>query len=141
MKVRGLKALQNRITGASKSINNELDIAVKSGVLTARNTAIQQAPKDKGQLRQGINFRRLGKRHYELNSQMPYSIFQEFGTGFSINVPTNTSPQLRKVGLNYKYGSRLKSKGIRPKLFMTKAFWVAKSYVAERAFRIVNKKR
>ncbi len=141
MKVRGLNALKKRLSKAGRQLSNEYDDATKSATLTARNTAIQRAPIDKGQLRQGINFKRLGKSHYRLFAQMPYSIFQEFGTGSSIKVPTNTDKKMRRIGLDYKYGSNLQSKGVKPKLFMHAGYVVAKSYLSRKMELITNKKR
>ena len=140
-KVKGLKELKSRIRKAGRNMSSEYDKETQKAVLVARNAAIQRAPVDKGQLRQSVNFKRIGKSFYRLFAQMPYAIFQEFGTGFSIKVPTDIDGKMRRIGLEHKFGSKMQSKGIKPKLFMTAGYRVARSYLKVKMQKIANRKR
>mgnify|MGYP006440328075 FL=1 len=140
-KYKGLNKLKGRIDKAGRGLSNEYDRETQKAALIARNAAIQRVPVDKGQLKQSISFDRKGKSFYRLSAQMPYAVFQEFGTGYSIQVPSDIESKLRRIGLDHKFGSTMQSNGIKPKLFMTAGYRVAKSYLKVKMQKIVDKKR
>ena len=143
MNVKGLNKLIKRIEKAEKDVERKISKEIESTTLIARNTAIENAPKDKGQLRQGINFKKLKNTAFQLFSQMHYTIPQEFGTGSKIDVPTDIPESLRQAGLKFKFSKFGASnpRSITPKLFMTKAYREAKQRLETNLPKILNERR
>ena len=140
--MKGLNNIQAKLKKYKTEIDNEIDLSVKKATLIARNTAIAKAPIDNGQLRQGINLKRLGRRQMRLFSQMPYTIFQEFGTGKNVTIPED-APESMKIAAQKMRSKSLgiKNGNIKPKLFMYAGFKDAKAFIEEDLKKIISKKR
>jgi len=143
MNVKGLNKLIKRIEKAEKDVERKISKEIESTTLIARNTAIENAPKDKGQLRQGINFKKLRSTAFQLFSQMHYTIPQEFGTGSKVHIPTDIPESLRRAGLEYKFATSGASNppSIEPNLFMTRAYREAKQRLETNLPKILNERR
>lgn len=140
--MKGLGNIQAKLKKYSTQVDNEIDKSVQKAALVARNTAVQKAPIDNGQLRQGINFKRLGRRKNRLFSQMAYTIPQEFGTGNNVNIPEDAPESMKKAALAFKMKSKgVKTGNIKPKLFMYKGYKDAKAFLEEDLKKIISKKR
>lgn len=142
-KITGLNEIKATLLKYKVSIDNEIDVVLKKAVLVARNKAVKKAPIDRGQLRQGINNKRIGRRHYRLQSQMNYTLPQEFGTGKSMEIPTDIDENLREIALKFKFSEFgiNNPRSIKPKLFLTNGYYSARDYLEVELKKVINKKR
>lgn len=120
---KGLNRIKQLLKNRGFEIARESDKAVKSASLSALTVAKRKAPVRFGKLRQGINV----KNEYlkaEIFSQMPYSVFVEFGTGLQTDT-SGTPPEMLEIAQMYKDGGG-NSSGQKPQPFMRPAYKAAK---------------
>ncbi len=75
------------------------------------------APYDNGTLRQNIRAEKQSELDWKVTSYMPYSAFQEFGTGGLVNIPDGW----KSMAAQFK-GRGIKQINIKPQPFMYPAF-------------------
>lgn len=101
MAVRGLnnikKLFKNKGVEVTRQSIRILDLVSIEG----RNVAVRKAPAAFGKLRQGINFERRGTRS-KLFSQMPYSVYVEFGTGKKVKIPVDLPNSMKNFAAKYR---------------------------------------
>lgn len=120
---KGLNRIKNMFKNKGVELSRKSDEIVKSTALSAFNVAKRKAPVRFGKLRQGINFE---TKYLEAKvfSQMPYSVFVEFGTGLKVDT-SDTPPEMLEIAEMYKDGGG-SSGGQEPQPFMRPAYRAAK---------------
>lgn len=93
---KGLNRIKNLLKNKGVEVQRQSSKIVAECAFVGRNVAIQKAPVAFGKLRQGINIK-VSTLKAEVYSQMPYSVYVEFGTGKKVKVPSNTPTQLKKA--------------------------------------------
>lgn len=93
MAVKGLNNIKKLFKNKGVELTRESIKIVKSSAMIGRNVAVMKAPAAFGKLRQGINFKVTGTKA-EVYSQMPYSVYVEFGTGKKVKIPSYTPKPL-----------------------------------------------
>lgn len=81
------------------------------------NTAKHLSPKDFGTLAQNIKAQKFDPKNWRITSFMPYSAFQEFGTGDLVEVPE----ELKDIAILFK-GKGIRKVNLKPQPFMHPAF-------------------
>jgi hypothetical protein len=126
---RGLDKIKARFEKELKIKQRKSEAIVVGASLVAVNKAKELAPIEFGKLRQGINSTEKSKLARRVSSQMPYSLFQEYGTRSKLRVPADVPEQMRSVALNYKAGSKGGEGGVAPKLFMYQGYKEAEKFI------------
>lgn len=93
MGVKGVDNIKKLFKNKGTELTRESIKIVKSSAIVGRNVAILNAPNAFGKLRQGINFKATGT-NAKVFSQMPYSVYVEFGTGKKVKIPSYTPKPL-----------------------------------------------
>lgn len=96
MRAKGLNDIKKALKNKGVELNRKADKVVSNTAFVGRNVAVQKAPVAFGKLRQGINIEK-GHLSAKVYSQMPYSVYIEFGTGKKVEVPVDTPDELKKV--------------------------------------------
>lgn len=120
---KGLNKIQRMLKNKGRDLARKSDEIVKSTALSAVVVAKRKAPVDNGKLRQGINAD-VEYLQAKIYSQMPYSVFVEFGTGLKVDM-SNTPPEMKEIAQMYKDGSG-RSNGQKAQPFMRPAYFAAK---------------
>lgn len=122
--MKGLNGIKKMLKNKGRDLARKSDDAVKSAGMSAVVVAKRKAPIRLGKLRQGINIK---NEYLKANvfSQMPYSVFVEFGTGLKTDL-SNTPPEMKEIAQMYKDGGG-SSSGQNPQPFMRPAYAAAKA--------------
>ena len=121
MALKGLKNVLSDLKKFGKEAEIEIhEITADNATLIAVD-AIQKAPVDLGKLRQGIKAIELGKSDFKIMANAtglaPYSAYIEFGTGKSVQVPT----ELKEIAILFK-GKGVKEINLQPQPYLYPAF-------------------
>lgn len=107
MKAKGVNKIKKLFANKGKELNRKSNGLVKDTALIGRSVAVSKAPSAFGKLRQGINIK-TGYLRSTVYSQMPYSVYVEFGTGRKVRIPSYTPEPLKRAAAlmrNQKGGS------------------------------------
>lgn len=102
---KGFDDLLDRLKAAPENIKKEVGAEVQASAITVVASAISRSPIDKGALRAGINYKQVDDYTAEIDSNVDYSIYQEFGTGEFVSIPA-TPPGLADIAIKAKGGGK-----------------------------------
>jgi len=90
---KGLDRIKRMLKNRGKEINRDANRLVKKVAMDGVVVAKTKAPSAFGKLRMGINSKDTYLKSV-VNSQMPYSVYVEFGTGKKVHIPSYTPKPL-----------------------------------------------
>jgi HK97 gp10 family phage protein len=116
------KVNNKKVTDAINKYGNDAVVSigevVKATALDMELTAKSLAPVDNGTLRQSIMAEQQeSPLHYKVTAYMPYSAYQEFGTGGKVIIPQGWSDKAKRF-----IGKGLRKINLTPQPFMYPAF-------------------
>lgn len=117
VEIQGLDKLLNKLDRAPDAMRNEVGRELKDGADIIVRNAKRKAPKDEGQLSQGISRVDVKKLEYEVVSAAGYSAYMEFGTKSRFSAPAEL----------LQFASQFKRKG--PKIGFQDFLMIIKDWV------------
>lgn len=128
IRIHGIKEAIESVKKFPKGFVAEVDAEFEAAARLFERKAKQDAPVDKGFLKNNISMNRIGKMNYEVVSAAHYSAYLEWGTGGLVKVPA----ELAEYAIQFK-GQKTVA-GIMPRPF----FFVQAPFVEQQLTKRLN---
>ena len=122
-KVEGSEELVRRFNAIATKKAQETKDAIKETALNVQKKAKKRAPVDNGHLRASIKLKpHQSGFSIDVGSELPYAVYQEWGTGIFANHPSISGRKTPWVYKSPKTGEFVFTRGNKPQPFLHPAF-------------------